>query len=100
VDHCPKCHSLSISALSKCLAFWPFAARCRSCGSRLRSRIPLWQNLLIQILGQLAFWTAVIVGAETAGGRGIALGVLIGGLIVFLLAAIPACAARLEAVPK
>jgi len=53
----------------KVFAMWPFMARCKNCGCKVRLKIPRWQNILFQILGQLAFWSILLAGLTAGGGN-------------------------------
>ena len=93
-ETCPKCQTPGISPWAFLVA-WPFSARCKNCGARLRAKIPHWQNIIAQILGQVAFWTAFLFGI-TAGLEGIVVGALVGIVLCVLIIMVPCFFAKLE----
>lgn len=95
---CPKCQAPGISQWAF-FAYWPFSARCNNCGVRVRAKIPGWQNLLVQLLGQVAFWGALLLGIS-AGVGGLVVGFLGGVVLAVLIAMVPGFFSRLEALPK
>jgi hypothetical protein len=74
---------------------WPFVARCRNCGSKVRLKIPRWQNVLFQILGQAAFWSILLTGIIVRNGNFI-VAAIAGALIAIVIAIIPGIFAGLE----
>ena len=78
---------------------WPFSVQCRNCRTRVRLKIPRWQNIFVQILGQIAFW-AVLLTSISAGMWGAIVGGVIGAVIAILIAFIPGLFAELEVMPK
>ena len=96
---CPECNTSGISQWAPFFANWPFSARCKNCGARLRVKIPHWQNVLVQVLGQIAFWGASLYGI-TAGWGGVIPGAIVGIIIALLIAMIPGCFAKLEVIKK
>jgi drug/metabolite transporter (DMT)-like permease len=53
---CPCCGA-NIPRLSRWRAAKPFTLRCRSCGAALRAIVPMWQNILAQLMALTIFWT-------------------------------------------
>ena len=94
LENCPKCQTPGISAWAF-FAAWPFSARCKNCGVRLRTKIPHWQNILAQILCQVAFWAALLFGI-TVGLGGIVIGGLVGVVLGVLIIMVPCFFAKLE----
>lgn len=66
---------------------------------RIRAKIPGWQNLLVQLLGQVAFWSALLFGIS-AGLGGLVVGFLVGVVLAVLIAMIPGFFSKLEALPE
>lgn len=99
IINCPQCKRQSFPKWVKAFAMWPFRIRCKYCGTGVRLKIPHWQNLLVQILGQVVFWGAFLVGLSM-GIRSAIAGVIIGGFAAILIAMIPGVFADLEVVPK
>lgn len=97
---CPKCEKEGVSPWAPLFASWPFYARCKSCGARLRTKIPHWQNALAQILSQFAFWVLLIYGAIQGGSLGILVGGILGALVGLVIALIPGFFSKLEALPE
>lgn len=95
---CPKCGARGVSSLAKAFAVWPFSARCKNCGEKLRVRMPYWQNVLIQLLSQAVFWTVLIVGIMS--GAGVVIGFALGAVLALLIAVVPGRFAKLEVVSK
>lgn len=73
---------------------WPFTARCRNCNSKVILKIPRWQNVLFQILGQIAFWSILLWGLTAGDGNIIAAG-LAGATVAIMIAIIPGIFAEL-----
>ena len=96
LESCPKCRTPGISSWAF-FAAWPFSARCKNCGVRLRAKIPHWQNILAQILSQVAFWAALLFGF-TAGLGGIVVGT-VGAVLSVLIIMVPYLFSKLEALP-
>ena len=94
-NECPNCNAFSFPAWKKALAFWPFSLRCRNCNARLRVKIPRWQNILVQIIGQVVFWTALLFGIRH-GTQGMLVGGMLGAVSAILIAMIPGYSADLE----
>ena len=94
LENCPKCQTPGISPWAF-FAAWPFSARCKNCGVRLRVKIPHWQNILAQIFSQVAFWAALLFGI-TAGFGGIVIGALVGVVLGVLIIMVPCFFAKLE----
>jgi hypothetical protein len=97
LENCPNCQTPGVSPWAF-FASWPFSVRCKNCGARLRAKIPHWQNILAQILGQGAFWTVFLFGI-TAGSGGIVVGALIGAVMGALIIMVPCFFAKLEVLP-
>ncbi|MDH3786962.1 MAG: hypothetical protein OES53_00220 [Xanthomonadales bacterium] len=95
-SNCPNCHNYTFPMWIKVFAMWPFMARCKNCGCKVRLKIPRWQNILFQILGQLAFWSILLAGL-TAGGGNILVAASAGAVIALLIAIAPGIFAGLEA---
>lgn len=100
LEVCPKCEKEGVSPWAPFFASWPFYARCKSCGARLRVRIPHWQNILAQIFSQLAFWALLLYGAVQGGFLGIVVGGIIGIIVGLVIALIPGFFSKLEALPE
>lgn len=100
LEVCPKCQEEGVSPWAPLYASWPFRARCENCGARLRVRIPHWQNILAQIVSQLAFWVLLLYGLVNGGGPGLIVGGAIGIVVGFSIALIPGFFSRLEALPE
>ena len=79
------------------LVIWPAAARCRNCGARVRLAIPRWQNIMYQLLAQLAFWALLLLGLMD-GWPGVLIGGLAGAIIALAIAMIPGFYAGLEVI--
>lgn len=79
----------------KVFAMWPFVARCRNCGRKARLKIPRWQNVLFQILGQMAFWGFLVTGIVVGEGN-LVLAAIAGAFIAIMIAMIPGIFAGLE----
>lgn len=79
----------------KIFAMWPFTARCRNCSTKVRLRIPRWQNVIFQILAQVAFWGILLVGI-TAGNDDLVVAAIAAALIAVVIAIIPGIFAGLE----
>lgn len=94
LENCPKCQTPGVSPWAF-FAAWPFSARCKNCGVRLRAKIPHWQNILAQILSQVAFWASLLFGI-TAGLGGIVLGAIVGVILGGLIIMFPCFFAKLE----
>lgn len=93
--NCPKCQNYAFPLWVKVYAMWPFTARCRNCGAKVRLKIPRWQNVLVQILAQFAFWSVFILGI-VAGNGDMIVAALAGAFIALLIASIPGLFAALE----
>ena len=74
---------------------WPFTARCRNCSTRVRLRIPRWQNVIFQILAQVAFWGILLAGI-TGGNVDLIVAAIAAALIAVAIAIIPGIFASLE----
>ena len=83
----------------KIFAVWPFSVHCRNCGAKVRLKIPRWQNILVQILGQMVFWSVLLTGIS-AGMWGAIVGGMIGAVFAIMIAFIPGFFAELEVIPK
>lgn len=93
---CPKCETRGVSSWARALAVWPFSTRCRNCGARLRVQIPYWQNVTVQLLSQVVFWTVLIVGIRS--GIGVAAAFLGGAALSIVIAIVPGRFAKLEVI--
>lgn len=98
-NDCQNCKGCRFPAWKKSLAFWPFKLRCSNCNAAVRAKIPRWQNILVQIVGQVIFWAAVLIGIRN-GVPGALVGGAIGAMIAMLIAMIPGWGAELEQIPK
>ena len=81
------------------LAMWPFRVRCKNCGARVRLKIPRWQNIMVQILGQIVFWVSLLYGINL-GLHGVIIGGITGAVFALLIALIPGYGAELEVISK
>ena len=97
-NNCPTCQAPAISPWAS-FAYWPLSARCNNCGVRVRAKIPGWQNLLVQCLGQGAFWAALLFGVS-AGLGGLIAGFFVGIVLAVLIAMVPGFFSKLEALPE
>ena len=98
-SNCPKCKRSSFPLWMKVFAIWPFNVQCRNCRTKVRLKIPRWQNILVQIIGQIVFWVVLLTGIS-AGMWGAIVGGMIGAIIAILIALIPGLFAELEVMPK
>ena len=94
-NDCPNCKRYSFPNWKKALAFWPFQLRCGNCNASVRAKIPKWQNILVQIVGQIVFWTALLLGIRN-GSQGALVGGTVGAALAVLIATIPVWGAELE----
>ena len=94
-EMCPKCKARRIPFWAKSFAIWPFTTHCRNCGTRLRVKIPFWQNALVQILGQVVFWATLFLSIKSGIG-GVVVGATVGFVLAMLIAMIPGLFAKLE----
>ena len=74
---------------------WPFTARCRNCAATVILKIPRWQNVLFQILGQIAFW-GILLSGLLVGGSNVIVAALAGAIIAIMIAIIPGIFAELD----
>jgi hypothetical protein len=65
---------------------------------RVRANSPVWQNVLVLLLGQIAFWTALLLGISS--GAGALAGFLAGAALAVALAMVPGFFSKLEALTK
>lgn len=93
-DICPGCSRYRFNRWKKSVAYWPFKLQCGNCGRWVRVSVPRWQNITVQILGQIAFWTGLLLGIR-AGWPDAIYGAAGGALILVLLAMIPGYFGRL-----
>lgn len=100
LEICPKCQGAGVSPWAPLFASWPFHARCRNCGTKLRVRVPHWQNALAQILAQAAFWALLLFGLVNGGVAGLLFGGLTGTAVGLLIALIPGFFSKLEPLPE
>lgn len=96
--HCPACSQPSFSLWKKVIAVWPFVVRCNECGERVRLKIPRWQNVLVQLLGQFVFWAMLLVGISSPEISAITAGV-IGFVLALVIAFLPGLFSELETFP-
>ncbi len=99
INNCPNCNNFNFPLWSKLIAVWPFRVRCKNCGVRVRLKIPRWQNITVQILGQFVFWAFLLFGIML-GLHGAVIGGIAGAILAMLIAVIPGFHAELEVVPK
>jgi branched-subunit amino acid ABC-type transport system permease component len=99
LTECPECHAPGVSPWTAFLASWPFSARCKNCGAALRTKIPTWQNVLVQVIGQVVFWATLLYGISSGWGGAIA-GFIVGAVLALLIATIPGYFAKLEVTKK
>jgi len=100
LEVCPKCPKEGVSPWAPLFASWPFYARCKNCRARLRVRIPHWQNILAQILSQIAFWALLLFGLVQGGLYGLIVGGILGVVVGLLIALVPGFFSKLEALPE
>jgi hypothetical protein len=93
--NCPNCHDYKFPLWIKVFAMWPFTARCRNCSSKVILKIPRWQNVLFQILGQIAFWSILLSGLLVSGSN-VIVAALAGAIIAIMIAIIPGIFAELD----
>jgi hypothetical protein len=74
---------------------WPFVARCKNCGSKVRLKIPRWKNVVFQILGQVAFWGILLMGIVSST-HNLIVAAISGAFIAIIISIIPGIFAELE----
>jgi len=92
---CPACKNATFPVRKRIFATWPFHAKCRKCGARIRLDIPFWQNFTAQVTGQIVFWS-VLVTAIDAGIQNLILGGSLGAVLALAIVLIPGFFAELK----
>jgi hypothetical protein len=102
LEICPKCQKEGVSPWAWLYASWPFHARCKNCGAKLRARVvklSFMQSILFDAFIPVAFLSLLYFAGKLGG----VLGFWVGGtgvcaLIILLL--LPVYYSKLEVTPE
>lgn len=97
---CPNCHAFEISRFTKAFSFKPFHICCSKCGAHLRVKLLLWQNVVLQILGQIVFGGGLLFGLINDGIQGLVIGGGAGIVLAVVLVGVAVSFAPLEVLSK
>lgn len=65
----------------------------------VRLKIPRWQNIVVQLIGQLVFWSSLLIGIS-AGLQQAIIGGVFGAIIALVIALIPGIFAELQVITR